>query len=210
MIINSFISFPTGGGGGFSDPTDISGLMLWLKADAIVGLSDGDPVSTWEDSSTANNDFAQSTALQKPTYQTNELNSLPIVRFDGGNDSLVSGSITGLTDYTVFIVAKDASASNMWVLEMGNTNNSIITNYSNAGQYGHYSPESPIGANSTTLFKIVSTSIGSTATGAWILGASTGGQYYGGDIAEVICYDSDLSGGDITNVTSYLETKYGL
>lgn len=60
-------------------PSDVTGLRGWWKADAIVGLSDGEGITTWEDSSASNNDAAEST--NKPTYQTNEVNGLPCVRF---------------------------------------------------------------------------------------------------------------------------------
>ena len=68
---------------GSTAPDDISGLVLWLKADEITGLSDGDGVSSWPDSSAENNDASQANAPDRPTYETNELNGLPVVRFDG-------------------------------------------------------------------------------------------------------------------------------
>jgi hypothetical protein len=35
-----------GGGGGTLDYTN--GVVIWLKADFLTGLSDGDPVGTWK------------------------------------------------------------------------------------------------------------------------------------------------------------------
>ena len=63
-------------------PTEITGLALWLKADAITGLNNGDPVGTWPDSSGLGNDFSQSTAANKSIYLTNIQNGLPVVNFD--------------------------------------------------------------------------------------------------------------------------------
>lgn len=89
-------------------PTDIDGLELWLDASAITGLSDGDPVTTWEDQSSNGFDATQATADNKPTYQTNELNGKPVVRFDGTNDLLSTSSVSVVGDdgtWTVFAVS---------------------------------------------------------------------------------------------------------
>lgn len=109
MIINPF---RFAAGGPFS-PSDIAGLKLWLKADAITGLSDGDPVTTWEDASSANNDATQGTANVKPLYKTAIVNSLPVVRFvpEIGNPPLsdylsLPDFMNAQTAATVFWVAK--------------------------------------------------------------------------------------------------------
>jgi hypothetical protein len=116
---------------GFS-PSDIAGLQLWLKADAITGLNDGDAVTTWEDSHTSNNDFTQATAAKKPTYQTAEINGKPVVRFDGVDDILENASaFLSSTQGAVFAVlrladplitnqylfgsADDASGTRYWI-----------------------------------------------------------------------------------------------
>jgi len=62
------------------DDSAVSGsLSQWLKADAISGLSDTDPVTTWTASSGTN--ATQTTSTNKPTYKTGIYNSLPTVRF---------------------------------------------------------------------------------------------------------------------------------
>jgi hypothetical protein len=38
-------------GGGPGEPGAIPGLTLWLRADGLTGLADGDPVATWPDAS---------------------------------------------------------------------------------------------------------------------------------------------------------------
>jgi hypothetical protein len=92
-------------------PPDVSGLWTWLKADAITGLVDGDPVTTWEDAHTSNRDATQATAAKKPTYKTGILNSLSVVRFDGTDDYFGLPDISALTAATVFVVIKvDADA----------------------------------------------------------------------------------------------------
>lgn len=79
-------------------PSDIAGLVAWYKADAITGKNDGDPITQWDDSSGNARHLANGGA---PNYQTNEINGLPVVRFDGIDDSLwrddASSYITGTT-----------------------------------------------------------------------------------------------------------------
>lgn len=73
-------------------------LSGWYKADAITGLSDGAEVASWTDSSGRGNTLTQTISGAKPSYQTNELNSLPILRFDkdaSPGDNLLSADLGG-------------------------------------------------------------------------------------------------------------------
>jgi hypothetical protein len=90
----------------YSTPSSLSGLVAWLKADAI-SASDGDAVASWVDSSGNSNTPVQATAANKPTYTTNVLNGLPVVRFDG-NDGLTMPTAGNfdLATPTIFVVAK--------------------------------------------------------------------------------------------------------
>jgi hypothetical protein len=65
------------------------GLAAWFDASAITGLNDGDGVVIWTDLSGNLNHASQVTAENRPTYQTNELNGKPVVRFDGVDDRFV-------------------------------------------------------------------------------------------------------------------------
>lgn len=89
-----------------SDPAP--GYVAWFKADSIIGLSDGDQIGTWEDSSLNNKDATQSTASFRPVYKTNVVAGKPAVRFDGVDDRLVSPGQFGIwglgNDFTVFAV----------------------------------------------------------------------------------------------------------
>jgi hypothetical protein len=66
-----------------------TGLVIWLKADAIMDLSDGDPVGVWPDLSGNGNDARQSISGRKPTYKTSISNDKPGLRFDGVDDGLI-------------------------------------------------------------------------------------------------------------------------
>jgi hypothetical protein len=79
-------------------PSDVTGLRGWWKADAIVGLTDGQDVTTWEDSSASNNDGTGAT--NKPTYQTNEVNGLPCVRFVSASSQHINVNVADMLAMT--------------------------------------------------------------------------------------------------------------
>jgi hypothetical protein len=68
---------------------------LWLKPDAITGLSDGAAVATYVDSSGNSLDATQGTSGLRPTYKTNIKNGLPIVRWAGGQIMGSNASASG-------------------------------------------------------------------------------------------------------------------
>lgn len=93
---------PAGSGISSVIPSDLPGLLIWLKADSL-SLSDGDPVALWPDLSGNGNDLSQSNASMKPIFRVNRLNGLAALTFDGG-DILTRANVTisTFTIYTVF------------------------------------------------------------------------------------------------------------
>ena len=99
-------------------------LAGWYKADAITGLSDGDAVDSWVDSSGNGNTLTQSTSGAKPSYETNELNSLPVVRFDkdaSPGDNLLNADLggdfePGTGDFYIAMVAKFPTSATQFVM----------------------------------------------------------------------------------------------
>ncbi|TGL56419.1 hypothetical protein EHQ58_17505 [Leptospira ognonensis] len=83
------------------EPTEISQLELWLKADALP-LSNGASVSAWN-SSFGSFDATQGTGANQPTFNTGFINGLPGVSFDGINDYLQGPGFT-VSNNTIFIV----------------------------------------------------------------------------------------------------------
>lgn len=95
----------------YYEPDDLTGLVAWLKADAL-SLADGDAVASWTDSSANSNTPTQGTAANRPTYIANGINGLPVVRFDG-NDGLVmptEGNFD-LATATIFVIFKRNSGT---------------------------------------------------------------------------------------------------
>jgi hypothetical protein len=214
-----------------SDPTDISGCVLWLAADDIVGLSDGDPVSTWVDGSGTGD--ATSSGSGRPTYQTNELNGLPIVRFDGVNDYLVFTDRT-LGEWSAFFVV--AAVGDCGLLgdadfaapqaRYGQSGSNVLSTYdgTNNPQSSELDAEQGdwviVGftrSGTTVTFWEGNTSRGTgtnSGTQTWSsLGAhrpldSSPANFLTGDIAEVVLYDSGLDNTERGDLVTYLTAKW--
>lgn len=102
--------FGIAGGGGPPDPLPVfTDLVLWLEADSL-SLSDNDPVALWDDQGTFGNDVVQASGGQQPLFKSTILNGLPVIRFDGSDDTLVRA---GSTDFafknaTIFVIRNNA------------------------------------------------------------------------------------------------------
>lgn len=80
-------------------------------------LHDGDPVSSWMDSSTSGNN-GTNTGTARPTFKTNILNGKPVVRYSSATAQLLNLT-TGLSDvqpWVMFVVMKPAGAVDLWSL----------------------------------------------------------------------------------------------
>lgn len=236
-----------GGAAAFS-PLSIAGLQLWLKADAIVGLNDGDPVGTWSDSSEQGNDATQATASKKPTYKVNIQNGLPSVRFDGTDDYFdISGSMSWVQTFTLFIVAQKTRANDEYGTVLGHNNDyhhvefygngsgtiRWFTNKVSSG--GHFLISPTISFSQFCLLSLQQTHISgyvvdksmwingeNVANASGVDGASAeldhmGAQYlgytqeyFGGDIAEILVFDSALSVGNRQAVENFLNAKWAV
>lgn len=79
-------------------------IQLWLSADSIVGVADGDPVAIWPDGSGLGHDATQAVLGLQPLYDANEFNGLPGVDFDGTRyfDLLTAlGAFQGVSGATI-------------------------------------------------------------------------------------------------------------
>jgi hypothetical protein len=212
-------------------------LKCWLKADAISGLADNDPVATWTDSSGNGNVAAQGTGVSQPLYQTGELNGLPVVRFDGSNDFMVVAGITNNQAARTLFVVSDAitltagaglfgltSASNVQMTAAGVYRyiNKQATNPQTFGAAADAFPHlTTIRWNSTSSVDAAQDGESftnfdpddgyQTATGAQLtFGARTqaGGSPSNIDIGEALVFDAALSDTELETVRTYLITKW--
>lgn len=72
-------SDPSAGSSG-SVPAGLYGLCGWFAADKLTGYVDGDPVTVWPNLIVGGYDLV-GVGTTMPTYKTNIINSLPIIRF---------------------------------------------------------------------------------------------------------------------------------
>jgi hypothetical protein len=75
----------------------------------LSGFADGAAVDTWTDISSNARNATQSTAANRPLYKTGIQASNPVVRFDGTNDNLQTGTFASSTGVTAIMVAKAAA-----------------------------------------------------------------------------------------------------
>lgn len=102
--------FGTVAGSAAWTPANLPGLWLWLKA-STLGLNDGDSVTTWTKAGGTGSSPTQGTAGSRPTYQTNEVNGQPVIRFDGTDDFFTMGNMSAFTAGTAFIVMRLVQAT---------------------------------------------------------------------------------------------------
>jgi len=131
-------------------------LAAWFKADAINGLTNGSPIPTWVDYSGNGFNATQSNASQQPTYVTNAINGLPVVRFNSAASSYLSFTRPVQDDFTITFVfqSKQGSGTSTWYYngaglvngEVAGVINDFGTSLNANGQIcaGTGSPDTPI------------------------------------------------------------------
>lgn len=222
------------------DPSTITSLSLWLKADSLA-LNDGDPISSWPDDSSNGYD-ASGSGDSRPTFKTNIINGQPVARFDGA-DILTCAAPGANNEWTFVVVLKVTDAT---------TARPIIAPAGGVGGYGIYYAVrqtsgvpgvdtcgiSGVGDADTSIvdgdFHAIAVRFSDTGNtiaftlegtpdgggspadvfaGAWTTAIGqwgTTGWAFLGDIAEILKFDAPLSDSDLNAVGGYLQGKYGL
>lgn len=215
-------------------PTDIAGLKLWLAADRISGLADGDPVGTWSDLSGQGNHATQATGSKKPTYKTGVQNGKPVVRGDGVDDLLDFPSLpfdVASHDLTILLAFKRGTGGRS---VFGSTayrylrpDTTTVITYGSGGTSLTLSTGLPgfcIFASRQTSLAIrgfingmdrtatPGINAGGGALNKLFCGSTIGvaNTFLDGDIGEVLIYDSSISDSNLALATSYLKAKWGL
>ncbi|TCO82168.1 fibronectin type III domain protein [Chthoniobacter flavus] len=215
-----------------SPPT--TGLKLWLAADTSVTLDGSGGVSAWADQSGNANNATQSTAGNRPTVTANALNGKPVVHFSGASSQYLTlpNLMSGATAGEVFAVLRSASttgATGLWNLGSDGwswysyTDGRIEADFGTTGglwegvpsqsilSYHVYEAASQTGLyqswiNGVPLFKTTSNTVAFTT--APLIGVNGHGNYFSGDIAEIIIYNRALSTAERGQVLAYLNQKY--
>lgn len=211
-------------------PASIAGMEAWFKADALA-LSDGAAVSSWTDSSIFARPAVQATGGNQPTFQTNELNSLPVIRFDGVNDFLAQAvfGVAVSQPLTFFLVVKSNTPGVRILDGVDGSNRLVLDDQTTTYRFYNGSFASTLACTPTNfnILSFVSNGGSSIArANGGVGGASSGGAqgYKGlnigcetgsggglaGDYAEIIAYDGVLSSSNHNLVGRFLAAKYTL
>ena len=114
-------------------------LVMWLKADAITGLKDGDPVGRWNDASPSKLFSSQQELDKRPAWIRDGIGGQPAVRFDGKNDALIVDQCPGLlySYYNSTLLAVVRTKQGGAIISHGHTNLAVST--SNKGSLSYSS-----------------------------------------------------------------------
>ena len=210
----------------------IANLKLWYDAAVGITKDGGDLVSQWDDQSDTIKNLIQVVGASQPLWLDNQINSLPMIRFDGVNDfmrTVTFGMIQPLTVFLVLKVISSAGLSDSWI--DGFTNNTLLfiesaTNsiYLHAGNsIGGIAFVDTISYIWTGIFNGANSAIqrdnGAPTTGNVGTGSPAGfnvGCKGGGSekaniaVAEILIYNAALSGANQDIVRNYLNNKYAI
>lgn len=220
-------------------PTTITGLKLWIKADAITGVSEGGSVSTWPDSSGNGYDVAQSTGGYQPVFRNSGMNERPAVDFDGSDDSMNNSSVLsniGNATGTVITVFEPQGDTQYGLTRIGANTNGYGRYAGSGGGYtddfrasGYRLSDYPavmptVGRHMLTVRSGSSDYVayldrisqGGSNSPQWGLrstfeiGIDTFGNPLDGYISELLLFNSSLSDANRHDVENYLGNKYSI
>jgi hypothetical protein len=201
-------------------PNKIPNLAMWLKADALTNLTDGQTVSTWTDAS--GNGANATLAAGAPQFKTNVLNGLPVVRFDTtGSDYFSFTRMTNIN--TVFWVLKESTNgihfllgdASVYDFHRGLNGEIFYGKYANPNILNGTTRlmGSVVNPTNTLLgsgYRLVSVVTAGNVTASRISLDRVYGRSWDGDIAEIIIYNRALTPAEESGVGLYLTQKYGL
>ena len=222
-----------------SPVTLISGLKLWLDAsDTTTITKDGSNlVSVWGDKSGEGNDLAQATGSSQPLWVDSVLNSKPIIRGDGVNDTITRATFTGGEESqinTILLVCKvgtTGTSDNKYVFDSGVTlKRHLLTNNTASNEYLLFASTIALIGTPDTNYNVFTLEFNNTSSilrrqkiqlgtgtvgtdalnGFTLFSAFDGGQSSNADIAEVLVYNKQLTTTDRDDIEQYLTAKWGL
>ncbi|MCA9617404.1 MAG: hypothetical protein KC731_00185 [Myxococcales bacterium] len=217
-------------------PTDLSGCLLWLRADLGVTVDGEGLVTGWADQSGQGNHAAQTTPANSPRLLTGGgVAGTAGIDFDGSDDFLSLASL-GHTDgdYTVIVVFEQRSTDAEQVLLAGTTGDHVFYAATNTtakvgvddGTTTREIDDATVGPQMLTfVLSSGGTSIelhrngssAGTATYDGTGGLTAGNVVLGGSsapldgvVSEVIVYDHALSATELRIAHGMLGARYGL
>ncbi len=217
-------------------PTSLTGLQFWVDfSDLSTITTSGGLVSQVNDKSGNGRHVSQSLSSNRPTIGANTKNGLEVLTFDG-DDNLSSPAWTQAQPFTMFAVTRNSENNNGWNRQIiGNTPATSPVFYKSGNVWRLYAgSELPSSVtvdtnwhylagvvnSGSSIFRVDGAQVaaGNTSSQGWnnsaiAIGSSIeSGIVAGwiGDIAEAFIYSRVLSSSEITQVESYLNSKWFL
>jgi hypothetical protein len=216
-----------------------NGLVLWMDASAITGVTNGTGIVDWTDLSYTGHTMSQVNANTsfRPIYTTGASpTGLPALRFNGTSQFLAVNFPFSITNgYTMFIAHKTGTPPSGSYLFQNGSGSGFGFMCTNTGRSRELIIRSVIdiidGAMADNTAEIWQADRGSTGNNSFRIdngtpttNGSTPAQataqmtlccyelqtsgYWPGDVYEVIAYNRQLSGTEITNIHDYLRNKW--
>jgi hypothetical protein len=197
----------------------------WWDASQETGLANNAPVDTITDFS-GNGLDATALTTARPTYETNQINGLPVFNFDGVDDKAVFSSLTVQEAYIVCNYLGGATFSNFAGALTFASSTSIFRGNSASNEWrsngvggdGIFGANMFVNGTQTTdlgTLSDFSLSYGFAASAISLAGEighdlGDAARFWNGKIAEILCFLAPLSAGNRTLVKAYFASKYNL
>jgi hypothetical protein len=214
-------------------PSGDANVFAWFKADAIIGVTSGNAITTWPDSGPNGYTLSCYGGSQNPTWSSAVKNGLPAVVFASASSQETFTSSTFSSQAqptTIFLVYKLTDSASGFEQVMGSygsgTGYAIMDNSGPASVYaGSYqagwsfdnnwhivmvvfngaSSKYRLDGGADTSF---SGTLGTDAINSVDLGKNNvSSGYYGGDIGEVVYYSGDQSANEV-KIFGYLDGRW--
>ncbi len=207
---------------------------LWLKADAITGLTDGQSVTSWSDSSGNNHTATATQPISRPPtyYSTAGSGSMPTVRFTN-SPMQVMVPVSSSTPTYIFIVSEmpdtgrsylfDGISSDTYRQRFFQEASKVVVQRGSSADNTSPSAVSASTAIFTVVFNGASSAfyrngtllddgnVGSSGQYGYTLGAAYNDANWANvDISEFIVYNGTMTTDDIHKVETYLGDKYNI
>ena len=198
-------------------------IQLWLAADTIPGLTNGQAVATWPDLSGNARHAVQDNPAAQPQFLINVAGGEPVV-YNGTNGATLT--LTMPLDpmgKTIVIVHRQAASQTAWTTALGGNLHTTLDN----GMFGLVRAGGAVRVNSNVSSKEFSVNFLQMVSGDYRLWANGGpfgpdtraplftsltavGSNFQGDFAEIIVFNGTLDEAGRREVGRYLAEKYDI